>query len=265
MISFLKNGNLLYRTMKKVLFVIPHPDDEIVGSCILIKDFLKKKKVSIVFLTNGVISPNTNWFWNRKNYKKEVSIRYQEMLKSLANLGVNDFFLQDIPTRTLKSNIDKSYIYLKEIILNKNIDTLFCPAYEGGHQDHDVTNFIVSKLKSHCKVFEFPEYNFYGRTINSNTFFYKNGTEIVIDLDNNQKLFKTKSMNIYKSEKKNLKYINLKQECFRPLASYEYSSPPHDGVLFYRRYSLFSWHPRVDNNSPIDICNEIRNSKIFNK
>ena len=40
MISFLKNGNLLYRTMKKVLFVIPHPDDEIVGSCILIKDFL---------------------------------------------------------------------------------------------------------------------------------------------------------------------------------------------------------------------------------
>ena len=99
--------------MKKVLFVIPHPDDEIVGSCILIKDFLKKKKVYIVFLTNGVISPNMNWFWNRKNYKKEVSIRYQEMLKSLANLDVNDFFLQDIPTRTLKSNIDKSYIYLK--------------------------------------------------------------------------------------------------------------------------------------------------------
>ena len=67
---FLKNGNLLYKIMKNVLFVIPHPDDEIVGSCILIKNFLRKQKVTLVFLTNGVISPNTNWFWKRKSYKK---------------------------------------------------------------------------------------------------------------------------------------------------------------------------------------------------
>ena len=68
--SFLKNGNLLYKIMKNVLFVIPHPDDEIVGSCILIKNFLKKQKVTLVFVTNGVVSPNMNWFWKRKSYKK---------------------------------------------------------------------------------------------------------------------------------------------------------------------------------------------------
>ena len=265
MMSFLKNGNLLYKAMKNVLFVIPHPDDEIVGSCILIKNFLRKQKVILVFLTNGVISPNTNWFWKRKNYKKDVSIRYQEMLKSLSNLGVNDFFLQDIPTRHLKTNIDKSYFLLKQIILDKNIDTIFCPAYEGGHQDHDVANFIAFKLKPYCEVFEFPEYNFHGQVINTNTFFKINGSEIVLDLDSEQRLFKTKSMNVYKSEKKNLKYINLKQECFRPLVNYDYSSPPHNGILFYKRYSLFSWHPRVDENSPIEICDEIRNSEIFNK
>ena len=251
--------------MKNVLFVIPHPDDEIVGSCILIKNYLRKQKVTLVFITNGVISANTNWFWKRKDYKKDVSIRYQEMLKSLTNLGVDDFFLQDIPTRNLKSNIDKSYFFLKQIILDKNIDTVFCPAYEGGHQDHDVTNFIVSKLKSFCKVFEFPEYNFHSRVINNNTFFEINGSEIVLDLDHKQKKFKNKSINIYKSEKKNLGYINFKQECFRPLARYDYTSPPHKGVLFYRRYSLFSWHPRVDENSPIEICNKIKNSEIFNK
>ena len=265
MMSFLKNGNLLYKIMKNILFVIPHPDDEIVGSCILIKNFLRKQKVTLVFLTNGVISPNINWFWKKKSYKKDVSMRYQEMLNSLDNLGVNDFFLQDIPTRNLKSNIDKSYFFLKEIILDMNIDTVFCPAYEGGHQDHDVTNFIVSKLKPYCKLFEFPEYNFHGQVINTNTFFEKNGSEIVLDLDDGQKLFKTKSMNIYQSEKKNLKYFDLKQECFRPLVNYNYSSPPHDGVLFYRRYSLFSWHPRVDENSPIEICDEIKKSEIFNK
>ena len=131
------------------------------------------------------------------------------MLKSLANLGVNDFFLQDIPTRHLKSNIDKSYFFLKQIILDKNIDTVFCPAYEGGHQDHDVTNFIVSKLKPYCKIFEFPEYNFHGQVINTNTFFEINGSEIILDLDYEEKLFKTKSMNIYKSEKKILSILIL--------------------------------------------------------
>ena len=53
MMSFLKNGNLLYKAMKNVLFVIPHPDDEIVGSCILIKNFLRKQKVTLVFITIG--------------------------------------------------------------------------------------------------------------------------------------------------------------------------------------------------------------------
>ena len=105
------------------------------------------------------------------------------MLKSLANLGVNDFFLQDIPTRHLRLNIDKSYFFLKRIVLDKNIDTVFCPAYEGGHQDHDVTNFIVSKLKAYCKTFEFPEYNFHGQVINTNTFFEINGSEVILELD----------------------------------------------------------------------------------
>ena len=70
MISFLKNGNLLYKAMKNVLFVIPHPDEEIVGSCILIKNFLRKQKVILVFLTNGVISPNTIGFGKGKTIKK---------------------------------------------------------------------------------------------------------------------------------------------------------------------------------------------------
>jgi hypothetical protein len=30
--------------MENVLFIIPHPDDEIVGSCIIIRELLLKKK-----------------------------------------------------------------------------------------------------------------------------------------------------------------------------------------------------------------------------
>ena len=125
--------------------------------------------------------------------------------------------------------------------------------------------FISSKLKVYCKVFEFPEYNYYDKKINSNTFFNLNGSETVLNLNSAQRLFKTKCINFYESERKNLKYLDLKQECFRPLHSYNYTSPPHNGVLFYRRYRFFSWHPRVDESSPSDICQQIKNSKIFKK
>ena len=39
--------------------------------------------------------------------------------------------------------------------------------------------------------------------------------------------------------------------------NYNYSKPPHCGVLFYRRYRLFSWHPRVDSTHPDEISSII--------
>ena len=35
--------------MKKILFLIPHPDDEIVGACKIIKKLLDKKKKFLFF------------------------------------------------------------------------------------------------------------------------------------------------------------------------------------------------------------------------
>ena len=41
---------------------------------------------------------------------------------------------------------------------------IFCPAY-GGHQDHDVANFICSRLKKNCMIYEFAEYNYFEKLI----------------------------------------------------------------------------------------------------
>ena len=42
-----------------------------------------------------------------------------------------------------------------------------------------------------------------------------------------------KIVKIYKSEKKNLNYIYINVESFRPLKDNDYSKPAHSGVLFY--------------------------------
>ena len=70
------------------------------------------------------------------------------MKKSLKLLGIKKFFKQDIPTRKLKENIERTFEKINLLVKDHKIDTIFCPAYEGGHQDHDVSNFICSRLRN---------------------------------------------------------------------------------------------------------------------
>ena len=54
---------------------------------------------------------------------------------------------------------------IKEILLKKKPDEVYIPAYEGGHRDHDISNYMVShvinKNKIKTKVFESPEYSLF--------------------------------------------------------------------------------------------------------
>ncbi len=249
--------------MKNVLLIAPHPDDEIVGSYIVIKKILKKKKIVIFFLTNGVIDKNSLWFWERKNHKKKVKIRKNEMKNSMNFLGIKKFYLQDIATRSLKENIEKTFKKILQIKKKHKIDSIFCPAYEGGHQDHDVANFICSRFKKKCKIYEFSEYNYFKKKINNNYFLNSTKKNKVIFLTDSEKNEKKKLLKIYKSESQNLNYVSLEKESYRELFDYDYSSPPHEGTLFYKRFSFFSWHPKVDSDNPDLICKKICESKIF--
>ena len=249
--------------MKNILILSAHPDDEIVGTCIFIKrKILEGHKIYILFLTNGVISKDEMWFWKKRNYNFFLEKRMYELKRSMDFLKIKEYFVQNIPTRTLRNRISQTYYKIKEIIKKKQIDVILSPAYEGGHQDHDVANFIASKLVKDCQVLEFSEYHFKNKKVSSNCFLEILGNEVFINLSNSEKSFKKKALNIYKSEKTNLNYIECAQECFRPINNYNYFKPPHSGTLFYRRYSLFSWHPRVDSTLPQEICRKLLESTI---
>ena len=60
--------------MKNILFVAAHPDDELVGATFIIKKLLQKKNIIIFFLTNGVISKEEMWFWNKKKYEGQTNV-----------------------------------------------------------------------------------------------------------------------------------------------------------------------------------------------
>ena len=189
-------------------------------------------------MTNGVIDKKSLWFWERKTHEEKIKIRISEMKKSLNTLGIKKYFLQNISTRMLKENIEITFEKISEIKKKYKIDTIFCPAYEGGHQDHDVANFICSRFKNKCKVYEFAEYNFFDNRIRSNNFFIPSKKDNIIFLTNTEKKEKKRTLEIYKSESSNLNYISFEKESYRELYEYDYKLPPHRGTLFYRRFSF---------------------------
>ena len=250
---------------KNILILAPHPDDEVVGTCTIIKKGMELgQHFYIFFLTNGVIPREEMWFFEKKKYSIKLDIRLTEMKKAVKYLGIKKYYLQNIPSRSLKMHIVKTINKIKLIVQTHNITTIFTPAYEGGHQDHDVSNFIASKFIKQLNVYEFAEYNNFGGKSVSNTFIGEDTNEEILILNDKEISYKKKMLNIYKSETKNLGHIKVVRETLRKLKSYDYSQRPHKGKLFYERFNLFSWHPRVDGTSPEIVCEILKNTRFNN-
>lgn len=141
-----------------VLIFIPHQDDEVFIFPYLMMLRKSSRAVKIIYLTNG----------EYRNFKSEI--RNIESINSLGQIGINResiFFLGEklnIYDGSVVFNLEAIY---KEIIKifrnNNNISEILMPAWEGGHHDHDATNFLISfiagKLNLHTKIRQFYTYN----------------------------------------------------------------------------------------------------------
>lgn len=239
----------------RILLLIPHPDDEAVG-CVGAIGRAQAQGGSIfgVYLTTGIPPREVLWWWQRRGYRRLVERRRREAEGVAALLKIEPVVFQEIPARTLKSFLGPTREQLLKGIQTLQIDTLWTPAYEGGHQDHDVANFLASTLKDHVQVWEFSEYHSFGGRVHCHEFFSPNGTEQCIILDRWERELKRKALSFYRSERKNLRHIEIAREAFRPLAGYDYAQPPYRGTLFYQRFQWVPAHPRIDYCRPEAVC-----------
>ena len=233
---------------KRILILIPHPDDEVVGCCGgILRAQAQGSKIFGGYLTTGISS---------KPKQEKIARRRQEAMETARHLNIHPLFFEETPSRCLKDKFSDVQNKIIEAITTNAIDTIWTPAYEGGHQDHDVANFLASRLKSFADVWEFSEYHFFGNKRRNNSFFKKSENEIRIELDAEERAIKKKAFLIYRSEWFNLWMVkpNLVQETYRPLVSYDYTQPPYEGKMFYQRFQKFAFHPKVDSIQPNALC-----------
>ncbi len=245
-----------------ILILAPHPDDEVVGCCAAIgRARARQCRVRVAFLTTGVPPRDSMWHWQRGSaYERRLRRRHAESCAVASELGVDVCHRSEVPSRELRHHIAQTARTVCALLEEVRSPTLWVPAYEGGHQDHDVANFIGSLFVVKSQVWEFSEYNFRGGRTRSHAFPIDDGHERAIFLSATEAERKARLLALYESERGNLGHIGTCREIFRPLPEYDYSRPPHAGRLFYQRFQWARWHPRVDSTQPEDVREAMRAS-----
>lgn len=140
------------------LFVFAHPDDEFFCLPVICRELTSGRIVTCVYLTDGGYGGQS------------PRIRMDESVAVLSALGLDKDHIhfigvQDkIPDGRLNLYLDSAYISLERTVARCHLDAIYCPAWEGGHQDHDSCHVISLRLAGghgNPPVMQFPLYNAY--------------------------------------------------------------------------------------------------------
>jgi LmbE family N-acetylglucosaminyl deacetylase len=239
---------------RNILILAPHPDDEVVACHAAIAHASTTgAKIFIYFLTNGVVARELLWPWQQSKHPQRIKVRRHEAEQTVAQLGCTNAGFADRPTRSLRYYMLDLQYEIAALIERHQIDQLWTLAYEGGHPDHDCANAVASRWRDKISVLEFSAYNNAGKA--GQNFPQLQGNENIITLNTQERAAKQAALALYHSEQKNLGYVGLTQEIYRPLANHDYAQPPHAGTMWYARFHWVPFrHPRIDRTTSRDVC-----------
>jgi LmbE family N-acetylglucosaminyl deacetylase len=238
----------LGRPARRILILAPHPDDEIVACGIAARRARTEgAQVFVLYLTSGVPPRELLWPWQRRAYASRVARRRDEALAASALIGLDPAGFLDIPSRRLIAHLDAAASAIDRALAETGADTLWVPAFEGAHQDHDAVNALAARVRDRLPVWEFAAYNNAGGRARSNRFADARGGLVELRLGRDEAALKRRALELYVSERGNLAHVRVAEEAYRPLPRHDYTRPPHDGTLFRERFQWVPFrHPRID-------------------
>jgi N-acetylglucosamine malate deacetylase 2 len=230
--------------LNRTLLLVAHPDDESISCGALLQ---RMREPIVVYATDG--GPHDEFFWRRYGSReKYVEIRRLEAQAACAAVGVpneNVLWLADDTGRQFQDqhlfrNLPAAAEALRKLVRTHQPNMILTLAYEGGHPDHDSCNFLGRQIATE---FNLPAWEapLYFRRADDNVllqeFHSTNGTEIEF-IPTAEELRRKRAMcEAYVSQKGVVAiFENNLRETFRPMAQYDYSRPPHEGVLNYEAW-----------------------------
>src|SRR6202035_3065301 len=127
-------------------------------------------KLYVLYLTTGVPAPAALWPWQRAHYDMRVARRRAEAEAAAALIGLEPARFLGWPSRQLRFHLDAALAEIERAVDAARADSLWVPAFEGGHQDHDAASALASRLLRPSLLWEFAAYNFAGGRVWANRF-----------------------------------------------------------------------------------------------
>jgi LmbE family N-acetylglucosaminyl deacetylase len=229
--------------LRRGMVIVAHPDDEAVGCGGLLQ---RMSDPLVVFCTDG--APRDEFFWGKFGSREDYArIRREEAARALAVVGVaRAEFLppaenpqQLFVDQDLFLNIPAALRRLSALVKEYKPEGLLTTAYEGGHPDHDTCAFLGWWLSREHVIpaWEMPLYHRSpdGRFV-TQRFVLAEGDEALFDATVEEVERKRAMSAAYASQAETLVLFNPAVERFRPQPAYDWSRPPHPGLLNYESW-----------------------------
>ncbi|MBI2678428.1 MAG: PIG-L family deacetylase [Candidatus Koribacter versatilis] len=220
----------------RTLLLAPHPDDEAAGCGILLQ---RMREPTVAFLTDG--APHLRNFWARHGSRLAyAAMRRREAQAAAALAGVvGARFCDGVVDQELFRSLEHAQRWLDAVVAEVRPQALLVTAFEGGHPDHDAASLLgfLAARRVGAPVWEFPLYHRStdGALVNQ-AFRALTGAEVVIQPTPEEWDKKLRMFGEYVSQREVLHHFLAATESFRPLAAYDYTAPPHPGVLNYEAW-----------------------------
>ena len=238
-----------------VIFAAHQDDGVIMAGGYAMQTIKRSGKVIVFYMFDG--EPG--------NGRKRNITRMNESFRAWELIGlekINIHFLDYDEYFGLNDNneIEECIDEVVDIFKENRFDIIFIPLYEGGHYQHDITNYIVSRayLRSGTKgkLYECPEYNAYYSLNNtpekffslitkfvpfyeykSPPLFIRKDNRLYLDMSDEELMLKRKMLQAFKTQdvERLLSLYGFK-DSYQIYTEYDYSKPPFNYDRSVARY-----------------------------
>ncbi|SEG80312.1 GlcNAc-PI de-N-acetylase [Bosea lathyri] len=241
---------LTTKAKKPALFLFPHQDDEFAVFSLLEQNVRNGIRNICVYLTDG-----------GGNSASPIA-RDAESQSVLAKLGIakEDIIIfggaERVPDGKLVDAMDRTFSELVDRFGPADIGTVYAPAWEGGHPDHDAATLIASAFAKQfpdVDVWQFPLYNSYRVGIVPFRVFNPipgNGDIVRVPFSGSAIGRYLGYCLAYRTQRKTfaallpfvaLSFMLDRSQMLQSLNHDRLSSKPHDGDMLYERRRWLTW------------------------
>ncbi len=225
----------------RIVVVLAHPDDEVLGCGILLS---RHRDALVIHVTDG--APRRRADAARLGFASPdayAAARRSELEAAMALAGIGPDQLLGLGIFDQAASQDLVAITYRLVPLLRGASVVLTHAYEGGHPDHDATAFAVHAAgrllgDEAPQVVEMPFYRASPDDWLRQDFAPARGVgqEITLVLSEEERRLKRRMYEAHASQAEVLSGFPIGVELFRRARPYDFGALPNDGLVLYERY-----------------------------